>query len=216
MVSRNLHELLSELTIDQKLELGNWDTPITQRIASQVGVYSVINATDLGGTVIGGYFGVRASVALTGDLRGARARATVLTGITLTGTLYGLHIETEVLGTGVLTSLHEGIRIEQYVESGATISASGVYGIHIANSIASAPSSYYFMRMSENAASTVNAIFHIYRGASCVDMQYLFLISTGAAIGLGATVGACSGTAGYLKIKWNTSDRYIQLYSTSP
>lgn len=198
----------------KELQLGTWASPLTQTEADQVVVSAVVNAIALGGDVHGGYFGVKGSVTATANLRGLRARVTINDGITITGFTYGLHIETEVLGAGVAAGLFEGMRLEKYVESGADLTGATVYGIHIANSIASAPSSYSFMRMSENAASTVDSIFLIVKGASCLGMTYLFDVVGQPPIFF-TTVGTPSGDGGQIVVRMGGNVRYIKLWTTS-
>jgi hypothetical protein len=132
------------------------------------------------------------------------------------GYQYGIHVENEVLGTATHAGLLEGMRIEQYVEDTTTFASATVFGIHIANSISKQPGSYSFIRMSEDGACYVDNVFVITKGASCTNIKYLFYISYGAAIDMVITTGTCTSAAGYLKIKCNTEDRYIQLYSTPP
>jgi len=200
------------LTVKNKIELGTSAVPITQSVAGQIVVSAVVNAIALGGTVVAGYFGAKASVSLTGDIKGIRAGATINDGITVTGSLYGIYVETEVLGTGIVTAYYEGIRIENYVESGADISAVAHYSIHIANSIGSQPSSYSFIRMTENAASTVRSVFYVGKGGACVDISYVFeLDGVPSAWGSSQTI---TGQAGFLKVRMGAADKYIALYDT--
>lgn len=199
----------------KQLQLGTWASPLTQVEAGQIVVSAVVNAIALGGDVHGGYFGVKASVSLTGDLRGARARATVNDGIVVTGSVYGAVIETEVLGAGEITAYYEGLRIENYVEAGADISAVAHYSIFIANYITSEPSSYSFIRMSENGASTVRSVFMVSRGGACLDISYIFEL-TGSNPSAWSGSGTVSGAAGHLKIRVGAQDKYIALYDNTP
>jgi len=126
------------------------------------------------------------------------------------GYQYGVYIEHEVLGTGIHTGHMTGLRMELYVESGATFSSASVYCIHIANSIAVNPTKYYFMRCSENAASTVTACFQLVKGA-LASINYLFeLVGVPAAWN---PDGVCSGAQGYVKLFVDNVVRYAQLYN---
>lgn len=196
----------------QELHLGTEASPLTQGEAGQIVVSAVINALALGGTVEAGLFMVVGSVDLTGNLRGVHVKARVNDLITLTGWLFGVYIETEVLGTGTVTQALEGIRIEQYAPSGATVTET-IYGIHIANSIEVAPSAYSFIRLSENAASTVTSVLFIAKGGDCLGMTY-FMEVIGTADGMFcSSSGTVSSPDGFITVRIHQKDRYIALYS---
>lgn len=205
------------LTVKNKLEAGTYASPLAVSEASLIALQMFHKTTAITGTSKGGRVGIQANNASgTLHIDGFNCVATVLTGITLGGNLFGLRVETEVLGTGVVAAILEGIRVENYVESTATLSAATVYGIHITGSIAKDPSYYAFMRFDENDASTVDALIQFVKGAACLGLSYMFDLTSGAAVGAWATVGAPSGAGGYLKIRINGSDRYIALLTTSP
>jgi len=200
----------------QEFHLGTEASPLTQGEAAQIVVSAFINAIALGGVVVAGFFAAIASVSLTGELRALRARATVNDGIVVTGSVYGAYIETEVLGAGEITGgYYEGLRIENYVEAGADISALQHYSIFIVNQISSQPATYSFIRMSENGPCTIASVFHIYKGAACIDVEYLFHLD-GTPTAWISSGGALTGEAGSLKIRIGSDVRYIQLYTTMP
>jgi len=199
------------------ISAGSEASPITLTTTDLPGVLIHVKSTATSGKLTGISGNVSAGNASgTLALTALHGRARVPTGITTSSAIYGVHTELEALGTASVSGLFEGHRIEQYVESGTTFASATVYALHVANSISKQPGTYDFIRLSEDGSCYVDNIFTITKGASCTNMKYLFYFSFGAAIDMVATVGAVSGTAGYLKIKCNTLDRYIQLYSTPP
>lgn len=211
-----IHNGYARLPQVTEIAVGTPSVPIDQTVANSIEIGVVKSIKVATGSETGIEAILQSAIAGAQNLRGIRSKVSALTALALTGYMYGVYVELEVLGTATMSGLYEGIRIEQYVESGTTFSSATVYPIHVANSISKQPSSYAFFRLSEDGASYVDDIFLITKGALCTDMKYLFDIVYGAAIGMLATVGACTGTAGYLKIKCNSDDRYIQLYSTPP
>jgi len=204
------------LLVGRNIQLGTWDSPKALGIAS-VKAIQAVHSVFIAGTSEAIFGGVKGSIT-SGNLNliGLHGKTTVLTAKNIgTGYMYGAYIEQEVLGTGTIAGLMEGIRIEQYIESTTTLTGAIIYGIHIANYInKDTMTSYYFCRFSEDAASTVDAIFLITRGASCLNINYIFELSSGAAVNAWTTTGTLSTMAGYLKCKVNNLDRYIPLYSS--
>jgi hypothetical protein len=148
------------------------------------------------------------------NLVGVHAKTSTPTGKNQGGGYqYGIYVENEVLGDAVHAGLFEGMRIEQYVESGTTFASATVYGLHIANSISKAPSSYSFIRMSEDGTVTVNAVFLITK-APAAQINYLLEVTGGS--NMWEAVGIPSGNGGWLKIRVPGQDRYIPLYTTPP
>jgi len=200
-----------------KLVQGTDSAPITDNVASVI-AHEIGRSVAIAGTAEG----LKATMEcyITSgvlNLVGVHSKVSVTSAKTQGGGYqYGVHIENEVLGTATHAGLFEGIRLEQYVEDTTTFASATVYSIHIANSISKQPSSYYFFRLSEDGVSYLDGIFLITKGASCTNMKYLFEFVYGAAIDMVTTVGTVTGEAGYLKVKCNAADRYIQLYSTPP
>lgn len=206
-----------DLTVRNSITLGTDAAPITQFSASQIAVQGVINATALGGSVKGANFGVIASVTLTGDLVGVKARAVINTAIDVTGTLTGISIETNVLGTGTVSGIMAGLLIEQYAPATATITST-MFGIFISNYMQVSPTSYSMIRCSENGGATLTTLlqFTLGGGASPSDATW-FLQVTGVAKTCWATAGDKTGGggagAGWLRCQIHGSEKYIQLYT---
>ncbi len=194
----------------QTLHIGTLASPLTQGEAAQVVVSAVINALALGGAIVAGLFSVHGSVSLTGSLRGLHVRTIVDAAIVVTGYNYGIHIEQEVHAAGQVTDMTEGIRIEQYIPTGGLTSS--VYSIRISNFIQTAPSSYHFMRFSENGGVTVTAAFYISIGGGG-DITNLFrLLSNTTAWNVAGDITG-GANAGFIKCNVGGVDKYIQLYT---
>ena len=197
-----------------QLSMGTWAAPITQTSAGQILVGGVIQAIALGGDVHGGYFGVRAEVALTGDLRGVRARASVLSNAALTGFLYGLHTEVEVGGaTSSISGRTVGHTIEIYSETGC-VHTGDVHGIFVNNYIDGTVTVYQMVRLENNGSAVPQSIIAVYVN----DASYFlhFTPNTPAAGGWVATgdrtAGSATNAAGWLKVDMPAGDKYIQLF----
>lgn len=199
------------LKVRNKVELGTWASKITQSEAGQSAIMGMIDATALGGDVHGGHFGIAGTVDLTGNLYGVRSRIDVNTGIDITGSIKGVYIEVSLLGTGTISAQLTGMYIETYAEAGTTLA--NVFGIHYAGSVGKDPTGEYsFMRFSENAASTVNQVMHIYKGVSCVDIEYFLKLSGAASYWSNIDVTHTT-SAGFLKVDAGGTDKYIQLFT---
>lgn len=199
-----------------ELHLGTDATPLTQGEAGQIVISAVINALALGGAVHAGFFEVIASVDLTGGLVALKARAVINTGLDVTGTLTGIEIETDVLGTGTVSGIVAGLLIEQYAPATATITTT-LFGIFISNYMQVSPTSYSFIRCSENGGATLTTLlqFTLGGGATPSDATW-FLQVTGVAKTCWATAGDKTGGggagAGWLRCQVHGQEKYIQLY----
>lgn len=194
-----------------KITQGTDSSPITVSVASLI-AHEIGHNVAIAGTAEG----LKATMEcyITSgvlNLIGVHAKLSTTSGKTQGGGYqYGIYVENEVLGTAIHAGHFTGLRMELYVESGATFSSASVYCIHIANSIAANPARYYFMRCSENEASTVTACFQLVKGA-LASISYLFeLVGVPAAWNPN---GTCSGVQGYLKVLVDNVDRYVQLYN---
>ncbi len=199
-----------ELEMRGNLEQGLPGARLTQYEAGQYLHQIALSGTALGGNFGAASYNVYADVTSTGVPRGLHVRMHVADGVVITGSTYGLHIEQEIVGTGEITIDYEGIRMEQYSPGTTTLNI--VYGIFMTNYIQSAPTSYFFQRMSENGGVTVDAAFYISTGGGS-DMTNLFYLP-GANTAWNPAGDITGGaTAGFIQVWVGGIQKRIQLYT---
>ena len=190
---------------------GTWSSPIAEGVAGKAGIQIIISSVAISGISAGGYFGVKANNASgTLEIAGARARATVLTGITPGGRVSGLWVEVEVLGNAVVSGKMVGVRVELYVESGATITGD-THGIFVDNYIDSQPTVYQMVRLEQNGSAIVKHMIAFYTG----DAEYAFHFTPHTPTSLGWSLSDDKTgltNAGWLRVDMQGTIKYVQLY----
>jgi len=198
----------------QKIQLGTWSSPITQGVADQLVFSGVVTAVAaLGGDISGGYFGARVEVAFTGDVRGLRARASVLSDVALTGYLYGIHTEIELGGTSsTISGRTSGHTIEIYSEAGC-VHTGDVHGLFVNNYMDGTVTVYQMLRLESGGSAVPSSIIAVYVN----DAEYAFHFTPHTPASLGWSLaddktGGGGGGTGWLRVDMQGTVKYIQLY----